>query len=120
MGNLIMENARKWIQEMIDNPSWGRTPNKWDAINEICRLLDDNIYSHAKELDNKLFILERENKALAEEGELKCEEIERLKNELDKACELLDGYNKAIVNLCDKHPRIDKEEWRKRVKDENC
>lgn len=32
-------------------------------------------------------LLERENKALAKEGEEKCEKLERLEKALDKACE---------------------------------
>lgn len=108
-----MSKARLWIQEMIEHQEWGRTPNKWEAINEIARLIDGST-----DKDKKISILERENKALAEEGELKCNEIEKLKSEVDKALDLLDCYNKAFVNICDQHPRIEKDEWRKKVKDE--
>lgn len=98
-----MSKARIWIQEMIDHPEWGRTENKWDAINEIAGLID------------KVALLQRENKALVEEGGIKCSEIERLKMQLNKTFDLLDGYNQAFVNICCNHPRITKEEWKEKV-----
>lgn len=108
-----MSKARLWIQEMIDHPEWGRTENKWDAINEIGKLLDGRSLEHSKRLEDKLLTMKLQIKLLTEDGELKCDEIAKLKKDLNKACELLDKYNQAFRNLCENHPRVEKEQWRK-------
>lgn len=114
-----MEIAKKWIQEMIENPAWGRTENKWHAINVLAGLLDGAMsYNRSKELEKKVLLLEREKKALAEEGETKCNEIAKLKKEINKACDLLNDYNKAFRNICTMHPRVRKNEWLERVRED--
>lgn len=112
-----MEITKKWIQEMIDNHAWGLTENKWHAINVLAGLLDGAImHNHSKELEKKILLIEREKKALVEEGETKCNEIAKLKKEIDKACDLLNDYNKAFRNICTMHPRVKKKEWLERIK----
>lgn len=78
-----------------------------DAINKLGRLedfeekvgksfdeyLDDNVlYQNYKRLEEKLWLLERENRILDEEGIAKCELNERLSKALDKACKWLDRH----------------------------
>lgn len=57
-------------------------------------------------------LLERENKALAKEGEEKCEKFERLEKALDKACDKLEEFANTYenYNYCDEP--FTKEEWK--------
>ena len=107
-----------------------------DAINKLGRLedfeesvgknfedyLDHNtLYQHCKRLEDKMFLLERENKALAKEGEEKCEKLERLEKALDKACEELSylANETEEVMFEDGSHKTDKEFWKEWCLDEN-
>lgn len=59
-------------------------------------------------------LLERENKALAKEGEEKCEKLERLEKALDKACDELSylANETEEVMFEDGSHKTDKEFWK--------
>lgn len=99
--------------------SWSRG---WDeaidtAYDEISKLEEDHAIQHIKKLEQKLHLLERENKALAIEGEEKCEKLERLEKALDKACEVIVRHR--LCRVTDTGWVDTKEQWKEELlKDE--
>lgn len=118
-----------------------------DAINKLGRLedfeesvgknfedyLDHNtLYQHCKRLEDKMFLLERENKALAKEGEEKCEKLEQLNKKVLSLENENKRLNKALDKACEEMTRIHvdsedgyptkwwtKEQWKAWCLDEN-
>jgi plasmid rolling circle replication initiator protein Rep len=71
-----------------------------------------------KEVIQYIELLERENKALAIEGEEKCEKLERLDKALDKACERLFLVTHAYNFDSDVKIYFTKDEWKEWCLDE--
>ena len=65
-----------------------------------------------RQAQEEIALLKRENKALSDDNEMKCELNEKLNKALDKACEELDFLNCRLLDHCNKYNRLNADEWK--------